>query len=355
MSRPRTIKAHQGLPAGWRYRYGAYRYRVPAGQEAHWDNQKEFRLGATLKEAYLTFAGRLASGPDGIRTFNQLFDRYLLEVTPTKAASTQTQERNYLNKLREYIGENPVELFESIHAYELQNRLLQAVTKGSGETTTNRIMEKLKHTLTLAIQWGVIREHPMTDLKFKMLKAPRKSHIARATSLDQVVMALEHAPKWLQLYCKLKMLTGLRQVDLLLMTQREITNEGLLVTHHKTRESSGKSTLYEWTPELKSVVTDIKRLPPASIHLFKTKHGKMMWDPDRGRESSGFNSAWKRWMSKLQPELRFSERSIRNLVGSEGDLNEAFARLGHSNIATTLKYYRLGPTKASPLRPKAEK
>ena len=41
---------------------------------------------------------------------------------------------------------------------------------------------------------------------------------------------------------------------------------------------------------------------------------------------------------------RFSERSIRNLVGSEGGLQEASDRLGHASLATTKRYYRLKPT-----------
>ena len=61
---------------------------------------------------------------------------------------------------------------------------------------------------------------------------------------------LPKAVPWLQYYLKLKLMTGLRQVDLLLLTVRNITPEGLLVTQHKTKDTSGKTTLYEWTPEL---------------------------------------------------------------------------------------------------------
>ena len=46
---------------------------------------------------------------------------------------------------------------------------------------------------------------------------------------------------------------------------------------------------------------------------------------------------------------RFSERSIRNLVGSEGELQEASERLGHASPATMKRYYRLKPTVVVPL------
>lgn len=351
MARPRTVKAHKGLPRGWRWHRGAYRYRVPKGQEQHWDGKTEFRLGSTLPEAHRTYAGRIASVDGAIVSFAQLFDRYLVEVTVGKAQSTQADEVRHISKLREMIGSNPVALFKPHHAYQLRDSIHRAVVNGSGERYTNRVMEKLKHTLTKAVEWGVIEHHPMNDLKFKMLPIPRNSQIRRAVSLEQVIDSLDHAPAWLQCYVKLKLMTGLRQVDLLLMTQRNITDEGILVTHHKTENSTGKTTLYQWTPELSKVIQDIKGLKPYSIHLFKNQKGGMFWNETRGREASGFHSAWMRWMKKLPEHQRFSERSIRNLVGSEDNLEEASKRLGHAHTSTTAKFYRLKPTVVSPLVP----
>ena len=47
--------------------------------------------------------------------------------------------------------------------------------------------------------------------------------------------------------------------------------------------------------------------------------------------------------------MRFSERSIRNLVGSEGDLDGASKLLGHADTSTTARYYRLKPTESPPV------
>ena len=152
---------------------------------------------------------------------------------------------------------------------------------------------------------------------------------------------------WLKCYVKLKLMTGLRQVDLLLLTVRNITPEGLLVTPHKTENSSGKTTLYEWTPELRKVISQLKTIPPSSMHLFKTQQGKLFFQD--GTRTAAFKSAWARWMVMFPKELRFSERSIRNLVGSEDGLDEASKRLGHADTSTTAKYYRLKPTVVTPL------
>jgi integrase len=340
-------KHNKRLPSRWRFRKGRYRYRVPSGQEHLWDHKTEFVLGRTLSEAHIVYAGRIASVDGAIQSFNQLIDRYLLEVTPTKSQATQIDEVRHLTKLREMVGDNPVSAFKPHHAYQLRDTIHKSTLRGSGETYTNRVMEKLKHLLTKAIEWGVIPEHPMTDSKFKMLPTPKKSQISRALSIEQVEDMLPKAVPWLQCYVKLKLMTGLRQVDLLLLTVRNITPEGLLVTPHKTENSSGKTTLYEWTPELRKVISQLKAIPPSSIHLFKTQQGRLYFV--NGRYTTAFSSSWARWMKWFPKELRFSERSVRNLVGSEDGLVEASKRLGHADTSTTAKYYRLKPTVVTPL------
>ena len=188
------------------------------------------------------------------------------------------------------VGDNPVNAFKPQHAYQLRDTIFRATLRGSGETYTNRVMGKLKHLLTKAIEWGVIPEHPMTESKFKMLPSPKKSQISRAISIEQVEdMLTKCPPVWLQCYVKLKLMTGLRQVDLLLLTVRNITSEGLLVTHHKTEDSSGKTTLYKWTPELRKVISQLKAIPPSSIHLFNTQQGKLYFV--NGRYTTAFSSS----------------------------------------------------------------
>jgi len=62
-----------------------------------------------------------------------------------------------------------------------------------------------------------------------------------------------------------------------------------------------------------------------------------------------FSPTWARWIKWFPKELRFSERSIRNLIGSEDDLGTASKKLGHTDTSTTAKYYRLKPTVVTPL------
>ena len=189
----------------------------------------------------------------------------------------------------------------------------------------------------------------MTESKFKMLPVPKKHQMRLAVSIHDVLDATEFCPPWLDNYVRLKILTGLRQIDMLLLTRHCMTDEGLLVTPSKTENSSAVKTLYEWTPELRKVISDIVSLPPTSVYLFKTQKGEPL--VKNKATNSAFNSAWQRWMKRLKDRNipRFSERSIRNLVGSEGKLQEASERLGHASPATTKRYYRLKPTVVAPL------
>jgi len=188
--------------------------------------------------------------------------------------------------------DNDVELFAPYHAYQMRDLILSQTKRGSGENYANKIMRVLKHLCTIAIEWGVIKTHPMTEGKFRMLAKPKKRQIKMATSIQQVVDAMEFCPPWLQGYVKLKLSTGLRQFDMLHLTRHCITEEGLLVTHSKTEDSTGTTTLFEWTPELRKIIEDVCVITPTSVLLFKNQKGEPLIK--NRKTNSAFASAWAR-------------------------------------------------------------
>ena len=62
-----------------------------------------------------------------------------------------------------------------------------------------------------------------------------------------------------------------------------------------------------------------------------------------------FLSQWQRWQQKLPKDKRFAERSIRNLVGFQDELEIASERLGHASTAKTNKFYRSNVTNVIPI------
>ena len=344
MARKRN-KEHEGLPARWRIKGKVYYYQVPKGQEDHWDGKIEFRLGGTLSEAHRTFAGRIASADDVVKTFGQLFDRYLFEVTPTKGKRTQKDEVIYLTRLRGIIHQNDVRGFEPHHAYRLRDLLKTKSVKGSGEKYANRHMALLKHVFTKAIEWGIINSHPMTESKFKMF--PEAKSQLRVPTIEEVKEAAKIANPMLKAYIGVKVLTGLRHTDILLLRESDISASALTVNVHKTKQTVDKVLEFEMTPELRDAIRACRAIKPLSIHLFHNKWGQCYVKADM--TTSGFESQWQRWQQKLPKTKRFAERSIRTAVGYEDDLQTASNRMGHTSTATTQKYYRSNINKVTPL------
>ena len=344
MARQRN-KEHRGLPARWRWKDGAYRYLVPKGQEDQWDGKTEFRLGGTLSEAHRTYAGRIASADDAIKTFEKLFDRYVVEVTPTKSKRTQKDERVYIQKLRSLIGQNSVVDFRPQHAYQLRDHLRNNVTKGSGEKQANRHMSVLKHVFTKSIEWGAIDSHPMHSGAFKMF--PEKRSKMRIPTDEEVREAIKIANPMLQSYCKMKLITGLRMTDMLALTVHDIKDNYLEVMLSKTEERTEQILRIDLTDEMREIIKECRERKPLSKYLFKTRTGECQLK--EGNTATGFESQWQRWQAKLPKEERFAERSIRNLVGSQDELEIASERLGHASTATTKKHYRSNITRVVPL------
>jgi len=346
MARQRN-KENRGLPKRWRWNDGSIRYLVPKGQENHWDGKKEFRLGKTLAEAHRTFGGRIASFDGAIVTFGDLFDRYVFEVTPTKSKRTQKDEIAYIQKLRKLIGANSVIDFRPQHAYQVRDHLKNNVTKGSGEKQANRHMSVLKHVFTKAIEWGVIDVHPMHSGAFKMF--PEKRSKMRIPSDAEVREAIKIANPMLQSYCKLKLITGLRQTDLLGLTVHNVKDDYLEVMLSKTEDRTEQVLRFDLTDEMRDIIRECRERKPLSKHLFKTRTGECQLKEDN--TCTGFESQWQRWQRKLPKERRFAERSLRNLVGSQDELEIASERLGHASTATTKKFYRSNVTNVAPLIP----
>jgi len=297
------------------------------------------------------FANRIASADGAITTIAQLIDRYLVEVTPTKAKRTQKDEIKYLTNFRKLIGENDVASFKPHHAYAIRDHIKSGVTKGTGEKQANRHMSALKHVFTKSIEWGLREVHPMHNGVFKMF--PEKKSKMRIPTEEEVREAIKIANPMLQAYCKLKLLTGLRLTDMLSLTVGNITADALVVTPRKTEDRTDETISFVMTDELKAVIKEVRAVPPLnSIYLFKNHRrnrgvGEALIKPDG--TTTGFDSQWQRWQQKLPKEKRFAERSLRNLVGSEDDLQTASERLGHASTATTKKFYRNKPTEVFPL------
>lgn len=356
MPRKRNAE-NKGLPARWRQIHGAYYYRVPDGLEDRWDGKKQFRLGASLPEAYKVWAERIEVDTRG-RTINDLLDRYAAEVIPTKAKTTQTGNAIQLVELRKRFGAMPIAALKPPHVYQyIDRRKAKTDPKRKATIAAHREVELLSHAFTKAVKWGYIERHPFKgELELDGEKA-RDRYVEDWEVVECLALPTKRkkgSVLAIQAYMRLKLMTGMARGDLLRLTSAHLQEDGIHVQRHKTAGSSGKRTIYEWTPELRAAVDLAKAVRPAlSPFLFAKRDGQGYIDEETG-EAHGWDSMWQRFMDRVLAETkvehRFTEHDLRAKCASDAEtLEHARALLAHADARTTDAIYRRKPERVRPL------
>jgi integrase len=359
---PRTRNTeNRGLPARWRKIHGAYYFRVPPGLEAHWDGKKQFRLGSSLPEAYKAWAGRVGQ-VDQAKTIDQLLDRYASEVVPTKAPTTQTGNAIQLVELRKRFGKIPLAGVKPRHVYEYVDKRKSKVKdqpERKARTAALREIELLSHAFTKAVEWGYLDRHPFKgEIRLEGEK-PRDRYVEDWEVVEALALPSKRrkgSVLAIQAYMRLKLITGMARGDLLrLRLDEHLRDDGIHVQRHKTAGSTGKRTIYEWSPELRATVDQAKAVRPAlSPFLFANRDGQGYIDEETG-DAHGWDSMWQRFMDRVLAETkvtqRFTEHDLRAKCASDAvSLEHARALLAHADSRTTAQIYRRKPERVQPLR-----
>lgn len=331
---------NRNLPARWRYKHGAYYYRVPAHVRDQWDGKMEYLLGHTIHEAYRTFANRV-DGSVEIRTMGQLFDRYAIEVIPTKAPKSQESNLLALRRLRPVFQDMPMTAVKPRHAY----KFVDFVTRKHGPTTANRHFEVLCHAMSMGVSWGVLDQNVLKGQVTKNKLKPKQRYVEDR----EIAAALTIAHPTIRAYIPLKQIVGLRCSDMLRLRVTDLLEDGVYVDTGKT----GAKLLITWTSELRAAVDLALSVRPTtdSEFIFCNRNGKS-YATTNGK-NSGFKSLWQRFMLKALAETdlkeKFSEHDIRKKTGSDMDSLESAQRLlGHTSSETTRKHYRLKAERVAP-------
>lgn len=356
MPRPRSPE-NRGLPERWCKHHGAFYYQVPPGLEAHWDGKRKFRLGATLPEAYRVWAERLAV-PDEMKTVGQLLDTYALRVVPTKKPKSREEAARYIVNLKKVFDAVPMSGFKPAMVYKYVDRRSQKATDPNtgkttgGRTIAHREMELLSHAFTKAVEWGLIDRHPFKGEVRLEGEAPRDRYVEDWEVVE--CLALPSRRKKgsvlaIQAYVRLKLLTGMARSDLLrLRLDEHLREDGIHIQRHKTAESTGKRTIYEWCEELREAVALAKAVRPAlSPFLFCTREGRGYINEET-EEAHGWDSMWQRFMDRVLKDTkvtaRFTEHDLRAKCASDApSLEHARMLLSHADARTTQRVYRRKP------------
>jgi integrase len=337
--KPRNTR-NTGHPKGWRWKNGAWRYRVPKGLESLWDGRREFTLGRTEAEAYKAWSDRLQLQRHA-RTIADLLDRYAAQVVPTKAPKTQEANRAGLARLRKVFGHMLIGDLKPMHVYGY------ADARSDAPVSAHRDIEVLSHAYTKAIEWGLTEAHPVLGKVRLQGTRPRDRYVTD----EELAAALAVAQPVIRAYIAIKLLTGLRRGDILRLTVSDLRDDGIHVRPNKTAKTTRKRLIIEWTDELRQAVDYAKAARPKDLapHLFCTGKGRPYVKED-GR-ANGFDSLWQRFMGRAMRaglQERFQERDLRAKTASDMPLELASALLGHADPRLTQRVYRRRPDLVRP-------
>lgn len=346
------LKENKGLPERWVLHHGAYYFRVPVGLEHLWEGKKKFLLGHSLPEAFKAYAARIEV-KDKTKTIGDLLDRYSIEVVPEKAPATQQGNIIQIKTLRSVFGDMPLLPFAPQLVYKY-------VDKREFKIAAHREIEVLSHAYTKAVEWGIIDKHPFKGEVRLEGEKPRDRYIEDWEIIECLALPAKQ-PKGgvavIQAYIKLKLLTGMARGDLLrLEPARHFKEDGIHVTRHKTANSSGKRTIYQWTPALIAAKDQALAARPVHISpfLFCTRKGEGYINEETG-SPPGWKSMWQRFFARVIAETKvtehFTEHDLRAKVASDAEsLQHATDLLAHADSRTTERVYRRKAVVVRPMK-----
>lgn len=322
---PKRRATNFDLPPRVYYKHGAYYLVTPA--------RKWIMLGKTKREMFTKYY-ELIERPTKIYTMNDLFDRYMKEVSPLKAPRTYRDNQTEVARLRAVFGDVNPETITPVHVYQYLD------TRGAkARVRANREKSLLSSVFSYAIRWGVVRDNPCRNVK-RLTEKPRTRYIEDW----EFIAVYSIASPIIQIIMEYAYLTGQRKSDVLKTTESDVAEAGIKIIQDKTKEK----LLMMWSDALKTCVDKGRKLRGniRSMFIFCRRDGKPY-------TSSGFDSMWGRVMNNaLEKKLikeRFTFHDIRAKSYTDEKTAEGRRRLGHKSAAMGATYDR-GFREVTPLK-----
>lgn len=318
------------------HKHGAYyflRYD-PASRRVTW-----LRLSDTYPDALRAYADHVER-PARFSTLGAIIDQYLAEIAPRKAPATYAGNVREARGLRAFFGRMRPDAIEPQHVYQYMD-----IRGARAPVRANRERALLSAVFSFAIRLGGCSTNPVQHVK-RFRERPR----TQAPTEAEIAALCRHGPPWLAPYCAIKILTGMRQADLLALTMAQAAPDAdaLAFTERKT----GKRREILISPALRAALDAALALPRPgrSAALFATRRG--------GHYSGdGFRSIWSRAMRAAiaadAVPVRFTEHDIRATAATVGKAAgvDVQALLGHTSERQTADYIRhRAPLRAKPVR-----
>jgi integrase len=310
----------------------AYYYRDLLG--------KDVPLGKDLDKARIKWAELEAKEkPLDLRTMKGIFDRYIRDVIPKKAARTQKDNMSEIKQLRPMFDSAPIDSITpaTIAGYR---------DARTAKVRANREIATLSHVFNIAREWGLTtKENPCQGVR-KNKEKPR-DYYANDVVWDAVY---KKAAQELKDAMDLAYLTGQRPADVLVMRKDDAEGGYLGVQQNKTHKKLRiHMTAGDEANSLGLLIAAIteRNSRHVSNYLIVSQHGKRMtatmlrkrWDIAREEAKLAAIEIGDELLAAKIGKFQF--RDIRPKAASEiSDVGEASLLLGHTKGDITERVYR---------------
>jgi len=345
----RKASKNTNLPSGMRKRVQrsgkAYYYYDTGGKP-----RREIPLGSDYVQAVQKWAELEADAslPVPAITFKDAALRYVREILPTKAVSTQSGNITELQNLYEFFDNPPAALdeIEPVHIrqyrqWRMEKTRRRLVEKGqptpadAGGIRANRELALFSHIFNYAREIG-LTSAPNPSMGVRKTREYGRDVYVEDDIYKAVYETADHA---LRDAMDLAYLTGQRPSDTLALDERDIKEGLLAVRQSKTR----KKLRIAVQGELEQLIARIRarkaQLSTASTRLIVNERGQPL---GKSALRSRFDKARER---ANIPKKDFQFRDLRAKAGTDkadaaGDIRQAQRQLGHKSITTTEHYVR---------------
>lgn len=269
------------------------------------------------------------------KTFADVAERYLLEVTPDKKPSTQRDDKFYARTLCKFFGTFRLNEITAdlITQYVLKRK------KKIGPSSINRELAFLSASFNKAYKlWSWCRENPVSKIKREKEKKRVKYF-----SDEEFRLIFSLLAEWVKPVVLLAKNTGLRLSNVVNLRWAEVSlKEKLIVLDGEVMKNSETLGM-----PLNQVAMDVIGT------LFKTRklHHKFVFCHENGDSYTtyGVSKAFKKACIKAKlPDFRFHDLRhdfCSKLVQSGVDLYTVKELAGHKDITTTQRYAHLSRAK----------
>jgi integrase len=312
--------------------------------------RKEIPLGSDYVAAVRRWSELIGEkAPENVSNFEQLAQRYALEVIPTKANSTQATNRSDLKHLRTFFctpEPAPLDQIEPLHIGQLLD------WKKSQPTTANRLKRLFSHMFNMARRWGyTTRENPVAGVEgFALGKSAKYME-------DAVFHAVrDQASEPLRDAMDLAYLTAQRPGDVLRFTEDQIIDDKLVI---EGQSKTGQPLRVRVTGEFKALLERIAERKKGqslwSASLVVNERGLAMPQKTLRKHFVKARAAAAEANPKIADKIlamwftRLRSKAADDVAEEDGE-QAAADLLGHETVKTTRRHYLtrgkvVGPTK----------